>query len=44
MVQKALSDLNKAAKVKKLDLSSIYNRYIVQALIQIENNDIEAAR
>jgi hypothetical protein len=39
-----LTDLNKAAKIKKLDQACIYNKYIAQALIKMEKKDLGGVR
>ena len=36
-----MNDLNKAAKLKKLDSACIYNKFIVQALIKMEKKDFQ---
>jgi D-alanyl-D-alanine dipeptidase len=40
-LDKALADLQKAAKIKQLDQACVYNKFIVQALIKMEKKDLE---
>ncbi|CDW75599.1 tpr domain containing protein [Stylonychia lemnae] len=43
-LDKALSDLNKASKIKKLESACVYNRYIAQALLKMEKKDLNGVQ
>ena len=40
---KARRDLEAASKMKRLDVASIYNKYLALGLLRLENNDHEGA-